>query len=126
MDAKEAVREAMKVCGWSQETLAKKCGMKRQSNVTGVLNRGSSMRVDILLQMVHAMGFELVLRDGRGKQEFVIDRSEAPAVIDRLDGHAVVDKSEGHAVINKYESPAVIDRPDAQSSADASKHTDKD
>ena len=99
MDAKEAVREAMKVCGWSQETLAKKCGMKRQSNVTGVLNRGSSMRVDILLQMVHAMGFELVLRDGRGKQEFVIDRSEAPAV---------------------------IDRPEAQISADAYERTDKD
>lgn len=78
MDAKEAIREAMKVCGWSQETLAQKCGMKSQSNVTGVLNRGSSMRVDILLHMVNAMGFELVLRDGRGKKEFVIDRSEKP------------------------------------------------
>ena len=96
MDAKEAVREAMKVCGWSQETLAKKCGMKRQSNVTGVLNRGSSMRVDILLQMVHAMGFELVLRDGRGKQEFVIDRSEAPAVVDRSDA-PIPDNSTEHA-----------------------------
>ncbi len=79
MDAKEAVREAMKVCGWSQETLAKKCGMKGQSNVTGVLNRGSSLRVDILLQMVNAMGFELVLRDSRGKDEFIIDRSEKKA-----------------------------------------------
>ena len=45
MDAKTAVREAMKVCGWSQEKLASECGMKSQSNVTGVLNRGSSMRV---------------------------------------------------------------------------------
>lgn len=80
MDAKEAIREAMKVCGWSQEKLAKACGMKRQSNVTGILNRGSSMRVDIMLQMVNAMGFELVLRDTRGKSEFVIDSSKAPDV----------------------------------------------
>jgi len=75
MDAKEAIREAMKVCGWSQEELAKKSGMKSQSNVTGILNRGTSMRVDILLQMANAMGFELVLRDARGKSEFLIDRS---------------------------------------------------
>lgn len=78
MDAKEAIREAMKVCGWSQEKLAKACGMKGQSNVTGVLNRGSSMRVDVLLRMVNAMGFEVILRDTRGKSEFVIDRSKAP------------------------------------------------
>ena len=76
MDAKEAVREAMKVCGWSQEKLADECGMKSQSNVTGILNRNSSMRVDILLQMVNSMGFELVLRDKRGKTEYVIDKSE--------------------------------------------------
>lgn len=78
MDAKEAIREAMKVCEWSQARLADECGMKGQTNVTGVLNRGSSMRVDILLQMANAMGFELVLRDKRGKSEFVIDRSKAP------------------------------------------------
>lgn len=78
MDAKEAVREAMKVCGWSQAKLAEECGMKRQSNVTGVLNRGSSMRVDILLQMANSMGFELVMRDKRGKSEFIIDSSKSP------------------------------------------------
>ena len=78
MDAKEAIRAAMKVCGWSQETLAKECGMKRQSNITGILNRGSSLRVDNLLQMVNAMGFELVLRDKRGKTEYIIDKSKAP------------------------------------------------
>ena len=78
MDAKEAIREAMRVCGWSQQRLAEECGMKGQSNVTGVLNRGSSLRVDILLQMANSMGFELVLRDKRGKKEFVIDRSKSP------------------------------------------------
>lgn len=77
MEAKDAIKEAMKVCGWSQATLAEKCGMKGQSNVTGILNRGSSMRVDNLLQMANAMGFELVLRDGRGKSEYVITHSES-------------------------------------------------
>ena len=77
MDAKEAVREAMKVCGWSQARLAEECGMKAQTNVTGVLNRNSSMRVDILLQMVNSMGFELVLRDKRGGHEYIIDRSKS-------------------------------------------------
>lgn len=76
MDAKDAVREAMKVCGWSQEKLAYECGMKSQSNVTGILNRNSSMRVDILLQMVNSMGFEVVLREKRGKIEYIIDKSE--------------------------------------------------
>ena len=75
MDAKEAIREAMKVCGWSQEKLADECGMKSQSNVTGILNRNSSMRVDILLQMVNSMGFDLVLRHKCGKIEYVIDKS---------------------------------------------------
>ena len=69
VDAKEAIRAAMKVCGWSQERLADECGMKRQTNVSGVLNRGGSLRVDIMLQMLHAMGFELVARDKRGGAE---------------------------------------------------------
>lgn len=77
MDAKEAVRKAMRVCGWSQAKLAEECGMKAQTNVTGVLNRGGSMRVDILLRMVNSMGFELVLRDKRGKTEMVIDQSRS-------------------------------------------------
>lgn len=75
MDAKEAVRKAMDICGWSQSELAKKSGMKGQGNVNGILNRGSSLRVDVLLKMLHAMGFELIMRDGRGGAEYVIDTS---------------------------------------------------
>ena len=77
MDAKDAVREAMKERGWSQAKLAEECGMKAQTNVTGVLNRGSSLRVDIMLQMVNAMGFELVLRDKFGDKQYVITQSKA-------------------------------------------------
>lgn len=69
MTAKEAIRMIMAEKGYSQGKLASECGMKRQSNVTGVLNRGSSLRVDILEQMVSAMGYEVVIRkvgDKRG------------------------------------------------------------
>lgn len=77
MDAKQAIREIMDIRRWTQGKLASECGMKRQSNVTGVLNRGASMRVDILIQMVNAMGFEVVLRDKMGsKKEFVISEAE--------------------------------------------------
>ena len=46
----------------SQERLAVASGMKGQTNITGILNRGTSMRVDILEQLVSAMGYELVIR----------------------------------------------------------------
>ena len=62
MTAKEIIREIMAEKGYSQEKLAELAGMKRQSNVTGVLNRGTSMRVDVLEQMVSAMGYEIVIR----------------------------------------------------------------
>lgn len=62
MTAKDAIREIMAEKGYSQEALAVACGMKSQSNVTGVLNRGTSLRVDILEQMVRSMGYEIVIR----------------------------------------------------------------
>ena len=61
MEAKQAVKEIMKKTGISQEKLAVKCGMKGQTNVTGILNRYSSLRVDKLEQLVGAMGYKIVL-----------------------------------------------------------------
>lgn len=62
MTAKDAIRKIMDEQGISQYKLAELCGMKSQSNVTGVLNRGTSMRVDVLEQMIGAMGYEIVIR----------------------------------------------------------------
>ena len=44
MTAKDVVRKIMADKGFSQEKLAAESGMKRQSNVTGILNRGTSLR----------------------------------------------------------------------------------
>ena len=61
MDAKEIIRSIMKKEGFTQEKLAVKSGMKRQSNVTGVLNRYAGLRVDTLNAFIHAMGWKMVI-----------------------------------------------------------------
>lgn len=63
MTDKEAVKMAMTERGWSQERLAKEMG-KAQTNVTGYLNRGiKAMRVDVFVEMMEAMGYEVIVRD---------------------------------------------------------------
>lgn len=61
MDPKDIVKAIMSEKGYSQERLAEESGMKRQSNVTGILNRGASLRVDKLDQMISAMGYKMVI-----------------------------------------------------------------
>ncbi len=51
---------------WSQTKLAEETG-KTQSNITGYLNRGKNeMRLDVFVELVGAMGFEVVVRDKMG------------------------------------------------------------
>lgn len=73
MIAKDIVKEIMSIRRWSQNKLAEEAGFKSQSNVTGILNRYSTMKVDSLVQMVEAMGCEVIVRDKMGsKQEWKI------------------------------------------------------
>ena len=68
MIARDAIKELMRLRGWSQNKLAEESGFKSQSNITGILNRGSSVRVDSLVQMAEAMGCEVVIRDKMGSK----------------------------------------------------------
>lgn len=68
MTAKDAIREIMALRKWSQATLAEEAGLKRQSNITGILNRGVSLRVDTLVLLAEAMGCEVVIRDKMGSK----------------------------------------------------------
>ena len=61
MDAKLVIKDIMKKTGTSQEKLAEKCGMKGQTNVTGILNRSVSLRVDKLDQLISAMGYKIMI-----------------------------------------------------------------
>jgi len=61
MDAKQVIRAIMKKTGMNMEKLAVKSGMKGATNVTGILNRYSSLRVDKLEQLVSAMGYKIMI-----------------------------------------------------------------
>lgn len=71
MNSKNIIKDILKVRGWNQDKLAEEAGFKSRSNITGLLNRYASMRVDSLVQMAEAMGCEVVIRDKMGsKQEW--------------------------------------------------------
>lgn len=61
MTAKDIIKTIMELKNLSQSKLAEIAGFKSQSNVTGILNRGSSMRVDNLEQMLSAMGYKIII-----------------------------------------------------------------
>jgi ribosome-binding protein aMBF1 (putative translation factor) len=75
MNEKDIVKEAMKTCGWSQETLAHMCGYKTQSAVSSRL-QGSSMRVDTFAKLLSAMGYKIVIKSkspNTNKNEWEVD-----------------------------------------------------
>lgn len=61
MTAKDVVKEIMARKKLSQSKLAEQAGFKSQSNITGILNRGTTMKVDSLEQMVSAMGYKIMV-----------------------------------------------------------------
>lgn len=67
MKSSEVIKEAMKVCGWSQKTLAKQAGYVdengegKQTSVSSRIN-GNTMRVDTFVKFLNAMGYELVVK----------------------------------------------------------------
>ena len=103
MDAKQVIRSLMAKTGTSQEKLAKKSGMKGQSNITGILNRYASLRVDTMDQLVSAMGYKVMVvpeavkcRDGwyeigsRDEKEDANKNVEAPQ--DAVDAPSVTNE----------------------------------
>ena len=62
--SKDIVKDILKDSNMSQNDLAEKLGVK-QSNITGLLNRYDTMKVSSLVEMIEAMGYELIVRDTR-------------------------------------------------------------
>lgn len=72
MTEQEVAKNVMRVTRTTQADIAERMGLAGQSTVSMYL-RGKSMRVDSLLTMLNACGYELVARDTNGKYpEFVI------------------------------------------------------
>ena len=66
MTAKNILKELISIRKWSQKKLATEAGLKAQTNVTGILNRGKTMTVENLLLLANTMGCEVVIRDKMG------------------------------------------------------------
>lgn len=78
MNEKDIIREAMKSCGWTQETLAEKLGYATQSAVSNRIN-GKSLRVDTFVKFLSTMGYEVVVKSvnpTKNKNVWVIDAEE--------------------------------------------------
>lgn len=88
MTDKQVVKNALKFCKWSQQKLAEEAGFKGQSNITSYINNNkNAMRVDKLVRMMNAMGFEVVVRDKRGTgTEFILDMVDREINLDALLG----------------------------------------
>jgi len=65
MTEKEIIRTAMNIRGFNQTMLAKSAGFKGQSNVSEML-RSKNLRVDNLVRLLDAMGFDLIVKDRNG------------------------------------------------------------
>ena len=68
MLSKEIVKQLLKECNMTQNDLANQLGVK-QTNITGILNRYNSMRIDNLVEMAEAMGYEVIVRDKRDRSK---------------------------------------------------------
>ena len=78
MNEKDIIREAMKTCGWTQETLAEKLGYGSQSAVSNRIN-GKSMRVDTFVKFLSTMGYEVVVKSvnpTKNKNSWVVTEEE--------------------------------------------------
>ena len=73
MTGKEAVRDALKYRGWSQQRLANEIGLG-QTHVSGYLNNvRTEMRLDTFFKLMNAMGFEIIVKDKMGTdQQYLI------------------------------------------------------
>ena len=73
MTGKEAMRYAIKEKRMTQQEIAEKAGYARQTNVSGVL-RVENARVDSLVRILNACGYDLVMVDrSDSEKKFIIE-----------------------------------------------------
>lgn len=69
MKANEVVQQIMENDGVTQKKLAEALGFDAPQYVGNMLYRKNGMRVDNLVKMLNAMGYEVVIRKKIGKSE---------------------------------------------------------
>ena len=64
MTEKEIIRELMGLRGLTQSELAKRAGLRRQSNISSMLkDGGAGMRIDNVSLLVEALGGKIYIHD---------------------------------------------------------------
>ena len=71
MNIKKIIRLALDDCGWTQKMLATKCGYRTQSAVANKLT-SDNIRLDTLLPILDAMGFELIVQSKNQKKKIFV------------------------------------------------------
>lgn len=61
MNAKQIVKGIMRMKGVSQERLGRSLGLNGQSAITNILNRGQSIRVDRLEELLAPLGYKVMI-----------------------------------------------------------------
>lgn len=69
MKANEVVQKIMESDGITQKRLAEALGFTAPQYVSNMLYRKNGMRVDNLVKMLDAMGYEVIIRKKIGKSE---------------------------------------------------------
>lgn len=69
----EAIDQCLKFRGMNKSKLAEKMGMARPQVLNNQLSRKAGMRIDTLLAMVNALGYDVVLKDRISGNEIVVD-----------------------------------------------------
>ena len=73
-NSKQIVRQAMVLRNMSIERLAAALGYKRGSNVASKLNCASEMSIKAFMDMMNALGCEVIVRDTMGsKQKWTLE-----------------------------------------------------
>ena len=100
MTVQEVARGVMKVTGTSQTEVANRAGLTGQSTVSMYL-QSKSMRVENLLTILNACGYELVARSADGRlPEFVIGerlcmQESVDDIVRKAVAEALANRSEG-------------------------------
>ena len=104
MTVQEVARCVMKVTGMSQAEVAKKAGLTGQSTVSMFL-QSKSMRVDNLVTILNACGYELVARSREeGYPEYIIGNET------KAKERAVYDDKRIEEIVRKAVAEALTER----------------
>ena len=73
MNIVEAINECLRFRGMNKSKLSEKMGMARPQVLNNQLSRGSGMRLETVLAIVNALGYDVVLKDRISGAEVMVN-----------------------------------------------------